>query len=57
MPSVSARIKSKLGIKNRKCVNYDMIFGCPGWVEGMILANDLIQAKRAKTILVVGTET
>ncbi|AQX85395.1 ketoacyl-ACP synthase III [Elizabethkingia sp. HX WHF] len=57
MPSVSARIKSKLGIKNRKCINYDMIFGCPGWVEGMILANDLIQAKRAKTILVVGTET
>ncbi|QCX53999.1 3-oxoacyl-ACP synthase III family protein [Elizabethkingia sp. JS20170427COW] len=57
MPSVSARIKNKLGIKNRKCVNYDMIFGCPGWVEGMILANDLIQAKRAKTILVVGTET
>ncbi|HAY3550094.1 ketoacyl-ACP synthase III [Elizabethkingia meningoseptica] len=57
MPSVSGRIKNKLGIKNRRCVNYDMIFGCPGWVEGMILANDLIQAKRAKTILVVGTET
>ncbi|NAW50600.1 ketoacyl-ACP synthase III [Elizabethkingia argentiflava] len=57
MPSMSARIKNKLKIKNRKCVNYDMIFGCPGWVEGVILANDLIQAKRAKTILVVGSET
>ena len=32
MPSMSARIKHKLGIKSRKCVNYDMIFGCPGWV-------------------------
>ena len=39
MPSMSARVKNKLGIKNRKCVNYDMIFGCPGWVEAMILAD------------------
>lgn len=57
MPSMSARVKNRLGIKNRKCITYDMIFGCPGWVEGFILANDLIQAGRAKTILVVGTET
>ena len=33
MPSMSARVKNKLGIKNRRTVNYDMIFGCPGWVE------------------------
>jgi len=57
VPSVSAKIKNKLGIKNRRCVNYDMVFGCPGWVEGVILANDLIQVGKAKTILVVGTET
>lgn len=57
MPSMSARIKNKLGIKNRKCINYDMIFGCPGWVESMILADSLIKAGRAKTILVVGSET
>jgi len=57
MPSMSSRIKNRLGIKNRKCKTYDMIFGCPGWVEAFILANDLIQAKRAKKILVVGTET
>ncbi|MDO4225732.1 MAG: 3-oxoacyl-ACP synthase III family protein [Bergeyella zoohelcum] len=57
MPSMSAIIKNKLGIKNLKCVNYDMIFGCPGWVEGMILADTLIKAKRAKNILVVGSDT
>ena len=57
MPSMSARVKNKLGIKNRKCVNYDMIFGCPGWVEAMILADTLIKAKKAKLILVVGSET
>lgn len=56
MPSMSARVKNKLGIKNRKCVNYDMIFGCPGWVEAMILADTLIKAKKAKLILVVGSE-
>lgn len=57
MPSMSARLKNKLGIMNRKCINYDMIFGCPGWVEAMILADTLIKAKKAKLILVVGGET
>lgn len=57
MPSMSARLKNKLEIRNRNCVNYDMIFGCPGWVEAMILADTLIKAKKAKLILVVGSET
>lgn len=57
MPSMSASIKHKLGIENPHCINYDMIFGCPGWVESMILADILIKSKRAKTILVVGSET
>ena len=57
MPSMSARVKNKLGIKNRKCITYDMIFGCPGWVEGMILADNLLKLGKAKTILVIGGET
>jgi 3-oxoacyl-[acyl-carrier-protein] synthase-3 len=57
MPNMAARVKNKLGIKNRKCITYDMIFGCPGWVEAMILSNTLIKAKVAKTILVIGGET
>ncbi len=57
MPSMSARLKNKLQIKNRKCINYDMIFGCPGWVEALILADQLIKGGAAKTILVVGSET
>jgi len=57
MPNMAARVKNHLGIKNRKCITYDMIFGCPGWVESMILADQLIKAKAAKTILVVGSET
>ncbi len=57
LPSISTVIKHKLGIKNPKCVNYDMLFGCPGWIEAMILADTLIKAGRAKNILVVGCET
>lgn len=57
MPSMSSRVKNKLGIKNRRTVNYDMIFGCPGWVEALIMADTLIKAKKAKLILVVGSET
>jgi 3-oxoacyl-[acyl-carrier-protein] synthase-3 len=57
MPNMAARVKNKLGIKNRKCITYDMIFGCPGWVEGMVLADDLIKLGKAKTILVIGGET
>ncbi|NMR34071.1 ketoacyl-ACP synthase III [Chryseobacterium aquaticum] len=57
MPNMAGRVKNHLGIKNKKCITYDMIFGCPGWVEAMILANNLIKAEAAKTILVVGAET
>ncbi|KIA83073.1 3-oxoacyl-ACP synthase [Kaistella solincola] len=57
VPSMSSRLKNKLSIKNRKTVNYDMVFGCPGWVEALILADTLIKAKKAKLILVVGSET
>jgi 3-oxoacyl-[acyl-carrier-protein] synthase-3 len=57
MPTMAARVKNKLGIRNRKCVTYDMLFGCPGWVEAMILADNLIKAKVARTILVIGAET
>lgn len=57
MPNMAARVKSKLGIKNRKCITYDMIFGCPGWVEAMILADIFIKSGNAKNILVIGAET
>lgn len=57
MPNMAARVKNKLGIQNRKCITYDMIFGCPGWVEAMILADIFIKAGKAKNILVIGAET
>ncbi len=56
VPSIAARVKNKLEIDNPYCVAYDMLFGCPGWVEGFIQANLFIKAGAAKKILVIGSE-
>jgi len=34
-----------------------MLFGCPGWVEGVIQATAFIKAGMAKKCLVIGAET
>ncbi len=57
MPSIAVRVKNKLRLKNPKIVAYDMVFGCPGWVEAMIQAEAFIKAGMAKKILVIGAET
>ncbi|WP_417290241.1 3-oxoacyl-ACP synthase III family protein [Corallibacter sp.] len=57
LPCLAARIKHNLRIKNPKCVAYDILFGCPGWIEGVIQANAFIKAGIAKKCLVIGTET
>ena len=57
VPSLATRVKQKLKIKNPKCVAYDILFGCPGWVEGVIQANAFIKAGMAKKCLVIGAET
>lgn len=57
LPSLAARVKHKLEINNPKCVAYDLIFGCPGWLEGMIQAQAFIKAGLAKRCLVIGAET
>ena len=57
MPSIATRVKHKLGIKNNHCRPYDMLFGCPGWNEGVILAHHLFLSGTAKKALVVGADT
>lgn len=57
LPSLATRVKYDLRIKNPKCVAYDMLFGCPGWVEGVIQAQAFIKAGMAKKCLVIGAET
>jgi len=57
VPSLASRVKHKLGIKNPYCIAYDVIFGCPGWIQGVIQADLLIKTGNAKSILVIGSET
>ncbi|WP_281542418.1 3-oxoacyl-ACP synthase III family protein [Maribacter aestuarii] len=57
LPSLATRVKHHLRIKNPKCVAYDMLFGCPGWIEGVIQANAFIKSGIAKKCLVIGAET
>lgn len=57
LPGLAARVKHILRIRNPKCIAYDILFGCPGWIEGVIQANAFIQAGMAKRCLVIGAET
>src|SRR5699024_11180904 len=57
VPSVASRVKMKLGIENPTCIAYDLPFGCPGWVQGLIQANYYLRSGDAKSALIIGTET
>ena len=57
LPSIASRVKYNLKIKNNNCVAYDVIFGCPGWVQGLIQADAFIKAGLAKKCLIIGSET
>ncbi|OCK43067.1 3-oxoacyl-ACP synthase [Tenacibaculum soleae] len=57
LPSLASRVKHLLQIKNPNCVAYDILFGCPGWIEGVIQAQAFIKAGIAKKCLVIGGET
>jgi len=56
VPSLASRVKHNLKIKNPSCVAYDILFGCPGWVEAMIHANSFIKSGIAKKCLIIGAE-
>ena len=57
VPSLATRVKHHLKIKNPHCVAYDMLFGCPGWLEGVIQAHAYIKSGIAKKCLIIGAET
>lgn len=57
VPSLASRVKFDLGIKNPNCIAYDILFGCPGWVQGIIQAQAFFMAGMAKKALIIGAET
>jgi 3-oxoacyl-[acyl-carrier-protein] synthase-3 len=57
VPSRASQLKHALGIRNPNCIAYDILFGCPGWLQGLIQADAFFKVGMAKKALIIGTET
>lgn len=57
VPALAARVKAKLRIANPGCVAVDLIFGCPGWLQGVIMADAQIRAGDIKRAMIIGADT
>lgn len=57
VPTLAARVKQRLKIKNPSTIAYDLPFGCAGWLQAVIQADYYIKSGDAKRALVIGAET
>jgi 3-oxoacyl-[acyl-carrier-protein] synthase-3 len=57
VPTLAARVKHRLEIKNARTIAYDLPFGCAGWLQAVIQAHYFIQSGDARRALVIGAET
>jgi 3-oxoacyl-[acyl-carrier-protein] synthase-3 len=57
VPALAARVKSKLRIRTPRTVAIDVVFGCPGWLQGVIFADAMIRAGDVKRAMIIGAET
>jgi 3-oxoacyl-[acyl-carrier-protein] synthase-3 len=57
VPTLAARVKHRLEIKNPQTIAYDLPFGCAGWLQAVIQADYFIKSGDAKRALVIGAET
>jgi 3-oxoacyl-[acyl-carrier-protein] synthase-3 len=56
VPSLATRVKHKLKIANPRTVAYDLAFGCPGWLQGVIQADYYIKSGDCRRVMVIGAE-
>ncbi len=56
LPSLANKVKEKLKIKNPHCIAHDVISGCPGWTQSMIIADSYIRSGLYKRGAVVGAD-
>jgi 3-oxoacyl-[acyl-carrier-protein] synthase-3 len=57
VPCLAARVKAKLRITSPAAVAFDLVFGCPGWLQGMIVGDTMIRCGDARRVMVIGAET
>ncbi len=56
VPNLAASLKHELGSVDHECPAYDILFGCPGWLQGVIQADQMIRLGEAEHVLVTGLE-
>jgi 3-oxoacyl-[acyl-carrier-protein] synthase-3 len=56
VPNMAAVLKHELDSTNHDCFAYDLLFGCPGWLQGIIQAHQAIRSGDAEHVLVTGLE-
>ena len=56
LPSIANKVKAKLKINNSSCICHDVISGCPGWTQGMIIADAYIRSGFYTRGVVVGSD-
>lgn len=56
LPSLANKVKAKLDIKNPTCICHDIVSGCPGWTQAMIIADAYIRSGTYTRGVVVGTD-
>ena len=56
VPNMAAVLKHELGSTNHDCFAYDVLFGCPGWLQGIIQAHQAISCGDAEHVLITGLE-
>ncbi len=56
LPSLANKVKMKLKIQNPTCICHDVISGCPGWTQAMIVADAYIRSGTMKRGVVVGAD-
>jgi 3-oxoacyl-[acyl-carrier-protein] synthase-3 len=57
VPSLAARVKARLRIAKPNAAAFDLVFGCPGWIQGVITADAMIRAGDIRRAMVIGADT
>ncbi len=57
VPALAARVKAQLKIANPHAPAFDIVFGCPGWLQGVIVADAMIRAGDIGRAMVIGADT
>jgi 3-oxoacyl-[acyl-carrier-protein] synthase-3 len=57
VPALAARVKSRLGIRNPASAAFDLVFGCPGWLQGVIVADSMIRSGDNQRVMIIGADT